>query len=451
MVEVDYLIVGAGAMGMAFADVLFNESGATFAIVDDRPGPGGHWNDAYPFVRLHQPSAFYGVNSVKLGSDRIDSSGWNSGLYELASKGEILGYYDQILRGQFLASDRVHYFPNTRYLGRDQIASSVTGRSIDINAEKIVDATYMNVAVPATSVLPFSVEDDVVCVPINELPKMAVPNADYCVVGGGKTGMDACLWLLEQGVAASSIRWVRPRDSWILNRANIQPGELSKPTTESFAQQLSLIGGSANSSEAFDKLSKAGILWRLDERIDPTMYRCATITESEYLALKEITQVIRKGHVVSIDKSGLQMDGGSEAVPKGTIYISCASDGLAKRPIQPIFSGNNLCLQTVRFCQQVFSAAFIAKVEISQRGELEKNELCTVVPHPDSDVDFFGVTLGNLVNAARWNANADLAKWLQRSRLDGFSELDQAPSEGLPEEVMRMMVEKLNRFALTVS
>ena len=32
--------------------------------------PGGHWNDAYSFVNLHQPSAFYGVNSLPLGANR---------------------------------------------------------------------------------------------------------------------------------------------------------------------------------------------------------------------------------------------------------------------------------------------------------------------------------------------------------------------------------------------
>ena len=41
MVDVDYLIIGAGAMGMAFADVLLNETDATFAIVDDRASPAG--------------------------------------------------------------------------------------------------------------------------------------------------------------------------------------------------------------------------------------------------------------------------------------------------------------------------------------------------------------------------------------------------------------------------
>ena len=57
--EVDYLVIGAGACGMAFADVIHSESGATIAIADRHAQPGGHWNEAYSFVRLHQPSAFY--------------------------------------------------------------------------------------------------------------------------------------------------------------------------------------------------------------------------------------------------------------------------------------------------------------------------------------------------------------------------------------------------------
>ena len=58
----DYLVIGAGAMGMAFADEIINMSGGTgnddteIVLVDRRANPGGHWNDAYGFVRLHQPS-----------------------------------------------------------------------------------------------------------------------------------------------------------------------------------------------------------------------------------------------------------------------------------------------------------------------------------------------------------------------------------------------------------
>lgn len=73
----DYLVVGSGAVSLAFVDAMLTHGDATFIIVDRHHMPGGHWNDAYPFVRLHQPSATYGVASRPLGADRIDVSGSN--------------------------------------------------------------------------------------------------------------------------------------------------------------------------------------------------------------------------------------------------------------------------------------------------------------------------------------------------------------------------------------
>jgi cation diffusion facilitator CzcD-associated flavoprotein CzcO len=108
-IDTDYLIVGAGAAGLAFADALIAASDADVVMVDRRHGPGGHWNDAYPFVRLHQPSAFYGVNSRVLGSDSIDSSGPNAGFYQRATAAEICDYYQRVLE-DLLASGRVRFF-----------------------------------------------------------------------------------------------------------------------------------------------------------------------------------------------------------------------------------------------------------------------------------------------------------------------------------------------------
>jgi len=54
-------------------------------LVDNRPKVGGHWNSAYDFVGLHQPSHFYGINSEKLEK--------NEKLGELATKPEILEYF----------------------------------------------------------------------------------------------------------------------------------------------------------------------------------------------------------------------------------------------------------------------------------------------------------------------------------------------------------------------
>ena len=70
--DTDYLVVGAGASGLAFVDTLVAETDAEVAVIDRGDAPGGHWLHAYPFVRLHTPSAYYGVNSLMLGEDRID-------------------------------------------------------------------------------------------------------------------------------------------------------------------------------------------------------------------------------------------------------------------------------------------------------------------------------------------------------------------------------------------
>src|SRR4051794_30116966 len=89
----DYLVVGSGASGLAFADTMVTEApDVELTLVDRRPGPGGHWLDAYPFVRLHTPSAYYGVNSLPLGEDRIDESGENAGFYERATGAEVRDY-----------------------------------------------------------------------------------------------------------------------------------------------------------------------------------------------------------------------------------------------------------------------------------------------------------------------------------------------------------------------
>ena len=44
--EVDYLVVGAGAAGMAFTDALVDHADVTVALVDRRAAAGGHWLDA---------------------------------------------------------------------------------------------------------------------------------------------------------------------------------------------------------------------------------------------------------------------------------------------------------------------------------------------------------------------------------------------------------------------
>jgi cation diffusion facilitator CzcD-associated flavoprotein CzcO len=77
--ETDYLVVGAGATGMAFTDAVIDHADAHVTIVDRRHAPGGHWQDAYPFVQLHQASLFYGVASTVLGRGTVQRQGPEAG------------------------------------------------------------------------------------------------------------------------------------------------------------------------------------------------------------------------------------------------------------------------------------------------------------------------------------------------------------------------------------
>ena len=198
-IEADYLVVGAGAMGLAFADTLVSESDATVVVVDRNDQPGGHWTTAYPFVRLHQPSAYYGVNSRNLGTDTIDQSGLNAGYYELASGAEVCAYFDAVMNQHLLPTGRVTYLPMSEYLGDGQIRT-LGGEDIEVSARRVV-TSRVEIIVPSMRRPSYDIAPGVECVPPNDLPRIREARDRYVIVGAGKTAMDACLWLLHHGIA----------------------------------------------------------------------------------------------------------------------------------------------------------------------------------------------------------------------------------------------------------
>ena len=185
--ETDYLIIGSGAVGMAFADVLLAETDANIIIVDKHHKPGGHWNDAYSFVTLHQPSSFYGVSSRELSNGTVDQVGLNKGLAELASGAEVMSYFDQVMKHTFLPSGRVKYFPMCEYQGDGKFSSILTKQPYQVTInKKVIDGTYFQTSVPSTHTPNFSIAEGVEFAPLNELPSLIEPRDGYVIVGGAK-------------------------------------------------------------------------------------------------------------------------------------------------------------------------------------------------------------------------------------------------------------------------
>ncbi|MDN7143701.1 NAD(P)/FAD-dependent oxidoreductase [Pseudomonas sp. JQ170] len=446
----DYLVIGAGATAMAFVDTLLDESDANVVMVDRHAQPGGHWNDAYSFVRLHQPSAFYGVNSRELGSGLKDESEWGEGMYELASGAEIVSYFDQLMQQRFLPSGRVHYFPMHNYEGdrssQHCITSLLTGDSNAIQVRrKLVDATIAQTAVPSTHAPRYQIASGVRCVPLNDLPRIEKPHSRYVVVGGGKTAIDACLWLLQNGVAANRIQWIVPNAFWLLDRANVQPGpENFVRTIGSLANQFEAIGAADSLADLFLRLERAGELLRIDTTVEPTGFRGATVSQGELRALRSINDVVRLGRVHAIEANRVVLERGSIAAGIDALYIDCSASAIPIIPEGSVkaFDGNRINVVTVSSYQILFSAALIAYVESHLDDQVRMNQLCGVVPAPRSSADWLRMWAVYLDNQRQWKHDAGLSRWLAQCHLHLLPSVLRSLQEGDPAKLA-----VLNRFA----
>ena len=406
--DTDYLVIGAGAMGVAFADeVLGSDPAAQIVMVDRHARAGGHWNDAYSYVKLHQPAAFYGVNSENLGP----------GGAALVSGTEVLGYYERVL-ANLVATGRLHFYPMCLSDGKASFRSLVED-GLEYRVEvrrKIVDATYMKVEVPSIRPPLYDVDEAVSLVPPNELPKVSEPRSGYAVIGAGKTGIDAVLFLLDQAVDPDRIRWIMPNDPWLLDRGQIVPGRIS----EGAALRMKAFAESETLEEVMQHLEGGQSVLRLDEKIWPKNYRCATVNREEFEKLQRVKNIVRLGRVKRIEGQAIVLEEGNVPTDAGWLYVDCTADGLAKRNPRPVFEGNRITLQSLMMCQQVFSAAVIGHVETRYPDEAAKNALCRPVPHPNVARDFVLATLLTDLNAEAWMKA--FPRWLFKSRLSMFSQ-----------------------------
>ncbi|MEO1170204.1 MAG: NAD(P)-binding protein [Pseudomonadota bacterium] len=424
--ETDYLIVGAGAVGMAFADTLLDETDAHITFVDRHAKPGGHWNDAYPFVALHQPSAFYGVNSTVLGPQEKDAIGLNTGYYSLATGSEVCAYYENVMARRFLPSGRVSYYPLSNYLGDGRFESILSGKESTVAIrKKTVDATYYGTSVPSTHTPKFEVGEGVRMVPPNALPQLwqepdRVPS-QFVILGAGKTAMDVGVWLQQAGVEADSIVWVRPRDTWMLNRGKTQPGiEFFDDTIGGQADIMEALAKADTAEDLFERLEKSGVMLRLDPDVWPTMFHYPTISEGEVDILRKIENIVRMGHVRRIEPGRMIFDGGEVETAEDALFIDCTATAVERRPVVPQFQGDLITLQMIRVPQPAFSAALTAFIEAHYEDDATKNSLGQPVPLPDGIDTYPRANLVNMMNQFQWSQRPELQEWLIKARLDGF-------------------------------
>jgi NAD(P)-binding Rossmann-like domain len=386
VLEADYLVVGAGAVGLAFTDALVNYADVKVVMVDRRHSVGGHWLNAYPFVRLHQASSFYGVASTHLGEDRIQESGPEAGMHERATAPEICAYYARV-RERLVASGQVSFYPNCDYLGEGRFISRLSGQGYEVRGRcRVVDARYLSPMIPATSPPPFGVADGVHAVTVNDLVNLAEAPSQYVIAGSGKTATDACIWLLDNGVDPGVIVWVRPRDPWMLNRAVVQPDPAVFLGTAADIMEAAVAATSPD--HLFFLLEDRGVMLRIDRSVTPTMAKVPTLAQWELDWLRRIDRVVRLGHLVRVEPGQLVLTNGDVAIAGDAVVVHCAASGLRYRPLVPIWGGQAITLQPIRIGFACFGAALAGYVEATLEDDVEKNRLCPPSPFSNTPTDW---------------------------------------------------------------
>ncbi|MCB0827899.1 MAG: NAD(P)-binding protein [Solirubrobacterales bacterium] len=421
-IETDYLVIGAGASGLAFADSLIAETDAEVTLIDRQESPGGHWLHAYPFLRLHSPSAYYGVNSLPLGQDRIDGSGYNEGFYERATGEEVRDYFGRVA-SKLEGTGQVRVLTAHEHLGDgpdgERVRDLGTGDLHDVVARrKVVDARYLEASVPATHARPFEVEPDARVVPVNDLPAAAGSASSFTVLGSGKTSADACSWLLENDVEPDRIRWVRPREMWFDDRTYFQPLDQVGNIMAGLAADTEAAASATDLTDLFDRLEESGRLNRIDRSAPATMYRGTMLSAGELEALRQIDDVIRLGHVDRIERDRVVLTHGEIPTGAEVLHVDCTALGLADAPARPIFEPGRIVVQSVRHNSPTFNAALLGFVEAHWDDDSEKNRLCPPNPYASTTADWTRMMSRTWQTEQDWLGEPELMGWMSQSRLN---------------------------------
>jgi hypothetical protein len=255
-------------------------------------------------------------------------------------------------------------------------------------------------------------------VPAGEIACIKERPQDYVIIGAGKTALDACVWLLEQGVPASAIRWIKPREAWWLNRRFQQPHSLLPDFYRGMAIQLEAMAQATSVQDLFARLETEEFFLRINPDVAPTMFRGAVISEAELGLLRQIENVVRLGHVLGIERDEIVLDEGSVPTSEGTVHVHCAARGLPRPPLRPIFEPGRVTVQPFLWGFACYQFAMLGVVEATVESDAEKNRLCPPIAYWDADTDYLSAFLATLANEQARAAHPALANWAKSTRLN---------------------------------
>src|SRR5262249_14424572 len=183
--------------------------------------------------------------------------------------------------------------------------------------------------------------------------------------------------------------------------------------------------------DLFARLETEGVFLRIDPAVAPTMFRGAVISEAELALLRRIEDIVRLGHVRRIERDAIVLDEGRVATSEATVHVHCASRGLRRPPLRPIFEPGRVTVQPFLYGFACYQFATLGVVEATVKSDEEKNRLCPSIAYWDTNTDYLSAYLASLANDRARAAYPALASWAKETRLNprgGIARHRDAPS-----------------------
>ncbi|MEZ5642914.1 MAG: hypothetical protein R3E70_12920 [Burkholderiaceae bacterium] len=199
-----------------------------------------------------------------------------------------------LMTRRFLPSGRVRYFPNSEYLPDGRVVSRFRPGAIQVRSRrKLIDTTYLEGTIPATSPPPFELADGTECIPAGAIARVAQRVEHFTIIGAGKTALDTCVWLLEQGTPADAIRWIKPPRGLVAESPLPAAARSAARQPSRHGDPLEAMAQASTVADLFAATGSRRILPAHRSDVTPTMLRGAVISEAEQALLRQIRDVVR--------------------------------------------------------------------------------------------------------------------------------------------------------------
>lgn len=226
----DLCVIGAGIAGLnaLFVAKQYLPATAKVALVDRHAQAGGMWNATYDYVRLHQPHAMFTAGDIPWTFSRPKSY--------LPTAQEVKSHLAHCLTviGREISIEAFWQYEAAQLREIDEdgetlVEISLTPIDADqahqtISAKQVIDAKGLNIP----EIAPLDLSSSLVTSAAPQsLSALSLKDRAAYVVGGGKTGMDTVLQLVE-GRFAGPVSLIAGKGTLFTNRDQFFPTGLRR-------------------------------------------------------------------------------------------------------------------------------------------------------------------------------------------------------------------------------